>query len=41
MKTTGGLGYDEANEAAWEGGRGAVTGAAKVRSKIVLFLKKI
>lgn len=30
MKNTGGLDYEEANKAAWEGGRGAVVGATKV-----------
>ena len=30
MRTTGGLQSDEASSAAWEGGRGAVAGAAKV-----------
>lgn len=30
MHTSGGLRSDEASEAAWEGGRGAVSGAAKV-----------
>ncbi|KAG4419444.1 hypothetical protein IFR04_007401 [Cadophora malorum] len=29
MHTSGGLRSDEANDAAWEGGRGAVAGAAK------------
>ena len=32
MHTSGGLRSDEANDAAWEGGRGAVAGAAKVWS---------
>ena len=30
MRSTGGLKSDEANDAAWEGGRGAFIGAAKV-----------
>ena len=30
MRSTGGLGSDEASDAAWEGGRGAFVGAAKV-----------
>ena len=30
MRSTGGLGSEEADGAAWEGGRGAVVGAAKV-----------
>jgi hypothetical protein len=30
MHTSGGLKSDEANSAAWEAGRGAVAGAAKV-----------
>ena len=32
MPTSGGLTSDEANSAAWEAGRGAVAGAAKVRT---------
>ena len=30
MRSTGGLHSDEASSAAWEGGRGAIAGAAKV-----------
>ena len=30
MHTSGGLRSEEASDAAWEGGRGAVAGAAKV-----------
>jgi len=32
MRTSGGLQSVEANSAAWEGGRGALIGAAKVKS---------
>lgn len=31
MRSTGGLRYEEAENAAWEGGKGAAVGAAKVR----------
>lgn len=36
MKSSGGLEYEEASEAAWEGGRGAVVGAAKVCTYTIL-----
>ena len=33
MRSSGGLQSEEANTAAWEGGRGAVAGAAKASSQ--------
>lgn len=37
MRSTGGLGSEEASDAAWEGGRGAVVGAAKVSPFLLTF----
>lgn len=39
MHTTGGLKNDDADGAAWEAGRGAVSGAAKVWSLVIGVVK--
>jgi hypothetical protein len=41
MHNSGGLRSEEANNAAWEGGKGAVAGAAKVSIVLAYFVDRV